>query len=177
MTIQKLVHADAFRGKRGQIKVLRAVATVEVSKGIVVLLTAIAVLWLLDKDTSDIAYGLLRLLHISPDHRFARAFLRWADTLTDRKLWAIAAVAMTYSTLRFVEAYGLWGARPWAEWVALVSGALYVPIEIREIIRRPTTFHFGLLIGNIAVVLYMAYLRWQDHKARGMEASSETPAS
>src|SRR5271165_4563434 len=144
-----------LRGRRGQVKVLRAVASLEVSKGLVVLAAACGILFLIHKDTWEVAYNFLHLLHISPDHRFARVFLTWADSLTDRKLWAIAAVALGYSTLRFVEAYGLWRARVWAEWVALISGALYVPVEVHEIIRRASFFHISLLVVNLAVVFYM----------------------
>lgn len=149
-----------LRGRSGQVKVLRAVASFELSKGLVVLAAGCGILFLIHKDTWEIAFNLLQILHISPDHRLGRVFLTWADSLTDRKLWAIAVVALAYSSLRFVEAYGLWKARVWAEWVALISGALYVPIEVREIVRRPNLFHTSLLLVNLAVVLYMAYLRF-----------------
>jgi len=44
----------------------------------------------------------------------------------------------------------------------LVSGALYVPFEIHELIRRLSLFHLSLLVVNLAVVLYMVYLRILD---------------
>lgn len=144
---------------RGHVHVLRAVASLELSKGLIVLLAAIAVLSLVHRNTSDMAYEVLRLLHISPDHHFAQVFLRWANGLTQRKLWAIAGVGAAYSVLRFAEAYGLWKAAPWAEWIALISGAVYLPLEIHEILRRPNLFHFALLFINLGIVVYMAYLR------------------
>lgn len=73
-------------------------------------------------------------------------------------------MALTYSTLRFVEAYGLWKARAWAEWIALISAVLYVPFEVHELIRRLSLFHISLLIVNLAIVAYMAYLRSLDHQ-------------
>jgi uncharacterized membrane protein (DUF2068 family) len=163
----------AWRGRSGQVKVLRAVASLELSKGLIVLAAGFGVLFLLHKDTAEMAENLLHLLHISPDHHFAHIFLRWADSLTDRKLWAVSGVATTYSTLRFVEAYGLWKARAWAEWIALVSGALYLPIEIHEILRRVNLFHVSLLLVNLAVVFYMMYLRWLD---RSCERTSDRSA-
>jgi uncharacterized membrane protein (DUF2068 family) len=153
-----------LRGERGQVKVLRAVASLELSKGLVVLAAGCGILLLLHKDTSEVAQNLLHLLHISPDHRFARVFLEWADRLTDKKLWAVAGMAAAYSTLRFVEAYGLWKARAWAEWIALISGTIYLPYEIRELIRRISLFHVTLLVINLAVILYMVYLRWLGHQ-------------
>jgi len=148
----------AHAGPRRQLQVLRAVATLEVTKGMIVLLAAIGVMLVVNKDPSDLADGLLRLVHISPDHHFAQVFLDWADTLTAAKLWAVAAAALAYSVLRFVEAYGLWYARAWAEWIALVSGTLYLPFEIYKLVHRQSLFHVGVLVVNLAVVLYMAYV-------------------
>jgi uncharacterized membrane protein (DUF2068 family) len=70
---------------------------------------------------------------------------------------AVGAVAAAYSFLRFVEAYGLWYARTWAEWIALISGTLYLPIEIYNVIRTPSLFLIGFLIVHVTVVLYMVY--------------------
>jgi uncharacterized membrane protein (DUF2068 family) len=151
-----------LRGRAGQVKVLRAVASFELSKGLMVLAAGFGVLLLLHRDTSEIAQNLLRLLHISPDHRLSRLLMRSANRVTDKKLWTFAGVALIYSILRFVEAYGLWKARAWAEWIALVSGAIYLPFEVVELIRRLSLFHLSLLIVNLAVVLYMVYLRAQD---------------
>ena len=82
------------------------------------------------KDAWDVAEALLRFLHVNPDHHhYAQVFLNLADNVTDAKLWAMAAGAAAYSIVRFVEAYGLWRERTWAEWFALISGALYVPFE------------------------------------------------
>jgi uncharacterized membrane protein (DUF2068 family) len=153
-----------LRGESGQVKVLRAVATFELSKGLVVLAAGFGLLLLLHKDTSEIAENLLRLLHISPDHRLARMVMRSANHVTDRKLWMFSAFASVYSSLRFVESYGLWKARAWAEWIALISGALYLPLEVHEVMRRANWFHISLLVLNLAIVLYMAHLRLLAHR-------------
>jgi len=142
-----------------QLSVLRGIATFELAKGLVVLLAAIGVLLLVQKeDPWDMADGLLRLLHISPDHHLAQVFLDWADSLTNARLYAVAAVAAAYSILRFLEAYGLWYARAWAEWIALISGALYLPFEIYNLAHRLSWIHVVVLAINLAIVLYMIYL-------------------
>ena len=124
----------------------------------IVLLAAVVLVFMVGRDPWDFADGILRILHISPDHHFAQLFLDWADTLTDAKLWTVAAVAITYAILRFVEAYGLWYAKTWAEWIALISGSLYVPFEIYKLIHRASLFHIAVLVINLAIVSYMAYL-------------------
>jgi uncharacterized membrane protein (DUF2068 family) len=85
--------------------------------------------------------------------------MNMADKLSDVKFWHLAVGASVYSGLRFTEAVGLWRARPWAEWVALISGAVYLPIEIRLLWRHTTWFHATVLIVNLAIVAFMFYLR------------------
>jgi uncharacterized membrane protein (DUF2068 family) len=165
----RLGHRELDR--EAQLKLLRAVASFELAKGLIVLLAGCSVLFLVHRDTGDVADTFLRLLHISPDHHFAQVFLNWADTLTDTKLWAVAGVAVVYAILRFVEAYGLWKARAWAEWIALVSGALYLPFEIYKLIQHANPLHVTILIVNLAVVLFMGQLRLSAHRARVARAN------
>ncbi len=144
-----------------QTKALRAVASVEFLKGLVVLLAGFGVLSLVHRDAWDVAESFLEWLHISPDAHYAQVFLHLADQVTDAKLWGVALGALAYSSLRFVEAYGLWRERAWAEWLALISGAIYLPFEIYELIRRLDAIRLGILAINVAVVLYMVFLRMQ----------------
>jgi len=65
---------------------------------------------------------------------------------------------MVYATLRFAEAYGLWFARRWGEWVAALSGGIYVPVEIYELSRGFSVLKLGALILNAVVVAYMCHL-------------------
>src|SRR5580704_1479053 len=159
--MSSIVHSKVARAEpmhRISLPVLRTVASFELAKGMIVLLAACGVLFLIRReDPWDIADALLKLLHISPDHHFAQVFLDWANSLTEAKVWAVAGVAVGYSLLRFVEAYGLWYARAWAEWIALISGTLYLPFEIYKLINRPSLFHVGVFVINVAVVLYMVY--------------------
>src|ERR1700757_2554245 len=140
-----------------QRRVLQTVALFEFSKGIFVSLMGICALLLVHRDAWLIAESLLALFHINTDRHVAQMFLDFADNVTDARLWAAARIAFAYSALRFTEAYGLWKCRTWAEWVALVSGTLLLPLEVRELFRRVTLMRSGLLIGNLAIVLYMLY--------------------
>ena len=158
--MRSMVHPGIATAQSEQphIKVLRAVASLELIKGLIVLAAGFGVLLLTHKDPGDIADWFLSVLHISPDHHFAQVFLDWADTLTDTKLWVVAGVAAVYSMLRFIEAYGLWKARAWAEWIALVSGTLYLPFEIYKVMQSRNLFHVSVLTVNLAVVVYIAYV-------------------
>ena len=140
-------------------EVLRAIASFELIKGLVVLLAGFGALYLIDRDVWDVAVSFLRLLHIKHRYHYADVFLRLARDVTDAQLIMVAVLATLYSTLRFVEAYGLWWKRAWAEWIAFASGALYLPFEINEMFRRLTVFRVGIFVVNLAIVIYMLYLR------------------
>ncbi len=154
---------DSHRQRR---RVLRAVAAFEFAKGIFVVLMGICALSLVHKDVWLIAESLLALLHITTDHRFAIRFLDFADSITDARLWAAASVAFVYACLRFTEAYGLWKERAWAEWVALVSGGILLPFEMRELFRGVTVLRCGVLVCNLAIVLFMLYVIRANRRER-----------
>ena len=157
-------HAKAAEHHRRR-AALRAVASLELAKGLVVLLLGFGAVSLVHKDAWDVAETLLHFLRVNPDHHhYAQVFLNLADNVTDAKLWAMAAGAMAYSIIRFVEAYGLWQECTWAEWFALISGTLYVPFEAYELVRRVTPVHVTVLLINVGIVLYMLYLRLSARK-------------
>jgi len=59
--------------------------------------------------------------------------------------------------VRFIEAYGLWYARRWAEWIAALSGGIYVPFELFELYERATWPSLGALVVNSMIVAFMLY--------------------
>jgi uncharacterized membrane protein (DUF2068 family) len=159
-------HHDDPAHKRG----LRTVATIEFTKGVIGIAVVLGVLWLVRQDLWDVSFSILLFLHINPDRRWAQALLDLADRTTDSQLWTIAAILVLYSSLRFIEAYGLWKTRVWAEWLAILSGLIYLPFEIRELLHKATLLRWAVLIGNLALVGYVAYVRISGIRAERRSA-------
>jgi uncharacterized membrane protein (DUF2068 family) len=145
---------------------LRTVALFELFKGLLAILLAIALLRFLHKDFGDVAEHFLRRFHINPDRHIGQMVMRFANGITDSRIWGLFFGAIGYTVVRVVEAYGLWCGRAWAEWFALLSGSLYLPFELRVLIRRPSLLHWSVLGINVAIVLYMAWIRWNAHKRK-----------
>jgi uncharacterized membrane protein (DUF2068 family) len=152
---------------------VRTIALFEVGKGALVLLAGFGVLLLVHRGAQEAAEELVRHLHLNPAHRYPQVFIRAAARLRDTRLGLLAAGALAYSTLRFVEAYGLWRLRPWAEWVAIVSSALYMPIELWEWLRRPTPIRAFVLLTNGAIVAGLLYRRWHHRRKRHAQGMVE----
>ena len=147
---------------------LRTVSILEASKGVLVLLVAFgfAEVIHLHIDLEDAAQNLINLLQLDPDRRISHALMHAAGKMMDTNVLTVLALALAYSSLRFVESYGLWRQRIWAEWLAIISGAIYLPLELYNLVRRPSIAHWVILLVNIAIVLYIAWVRWDEIKGR-----------
>jgi len=147
-------------------KGLRVVAMFEAAKGLAVLLAGFGLLAFIHTDLQRIAEDLVRHLHLNPASRYPRIFLALAERFGDVRLWLLAAMAFAYASLRLVEAYGLWRARRWAEWLAVASGMIYVPLEIWELLKGVSWIKVLTLAANIAIVAYMGWTLWSAHAER-----------
>jgi len=148
---------------------LRGIAIFEAGKGLLAMFAAVWVLTLLHKDMHVVAGHIVRFLHLNPDRNLYRVLLRSIGGLTPGGLWLFVVVILLYAAIRFAEAIGLWLAKAWAEWFALISGSLYVPVEIYHLVRRPTAFKGLILTVNVLIVLYMAWFLRDTHRKKKEE--------
>jgi uncharacterized membrane protein (DUF2068 family) len=125
-------------------------------KGILVLAAGCGVLSFIHKDLHQAAVQLVRVLHFNPAKHYPSVFIDAATRVTDLQLWMLALSALLYSMVRLVEAYGLWTQQQWAEWFGLLSGAMYIPIEVFEVTRELTWPRITVLAVNVGVVAYLA---------------------
>jgi uncharacterized membrane protein (DUF2068 family) len=140
---------------RARLSAIQAVALFEALKGLVVLLAGSGLLSLVHKDVDTLAAMLVEHLHLNPASRYPQIFLDAASRLNDARLVLLAAGAAVYALVRLVEAYGLFFERSWAEVLAAFSGALYVPFEVYEFVRRPSWHGAALFLINVSVVVIM----------------------
>jgi uncharacterized membrane protein (DUF2068 family) len=156
-------------------KGLRAVALLEGSKGLLVVLAGFGALELLHHDVQTAAEELVRHLHLNPAGHYPRIFIKLAAQLTDSRLWLLGVGASLYAVVRFIEAYGLWRQRRWATWFAVISGAVYLPLEVWELMRGVTWAKTELFIVNLGVVAYTCHViflgrrsaQFNDWQAKG----------
>ncbi|KAB0663449.1 DUF2127 domain-containing protein [Oryzomonas japonica] len=136
---------------------LRVVALFEGAKGMIVLLTGLGILAFIHEDVHHVAEQLVRHLHINPARHYPQIFIDAATHVTDLQLWGLALSALCYAIVRFVEAFGLWKRMPWAEWFGLLTGGMYIPVELFEVMRGMTWPKMTVLVVNLGVVGYLAY--------------------
>jgi uncharacterized membrane protein (DUF2068 family) len=68
----------------------------------------------------------------------------------------ITAVALVaYALIEIVEAFGLWAAKRWAEYLTVVATAAFLPLEIMELTHKVSGFKIATLALNVLAVLYI----------------------
>jgi uncharacterized membrane protein (DUF2068 family) len=140
-------------------KGIRTVAVFEALKGLIILLAGFAILRLIHQDLQYIAEQIVRHLHLNPARHFPRIFIESLAGLNDRGIRYLAAFAFLYSLIRFIEAYGLWHIKTWAEWFAILSGGIYLPVELIGLFRHATFIKGTIFAINLFIVLYLIYVR------------------
>ncbi|MBI1394631.1 MAG: DUF2127 domain-containing protein [Betaproteobacteria bacterium] len=156
-------------------RTVRGVALLEAAKGIVVIVAGLGLFSLVHEDVQRFAEELVRHLHLNPAKGYPRIFVEFAGHLTDTRLALLAVLGGVYASARFVEAYGLWRERGWAEWFAAISGGIYIPFELYELVHRVAWLPVGALLVNIAVVALMLQALRYRRQSSAAPASGNRP--
>ena len=165
-------------------KGLRAIAVFEALKGVVGVAFALGVYGLAQHHVYGWVRWMVEHFHFADSAFAPRRSIEVLAHPEDFPLTVCIAIALAYSALRFTEAYGLWLARRWGEWLTLIGAALYLPFEIYWIVLGATFAKITLLVLNVALVVYLAVVlvktrRKRAHAARAAAASGAigTPAA
>jgi len=145
---------------------LRSVAVFELIKGLLFVVFAVAALFLVHKDLDHVVDGIIHDLHLDPAWHFTKLLVTGAAKLNDAQLQKIAVFALILAGIRGAEAYGLWHEKAWAEWFAVISAGIYLPLEITRYWKNPNVAGAVVFLINIAIVFYLAKLLLERHRRK-----------
>jgi uncharacterized membrane protein (DUF2068 family) len=97
------------------------------------------------------------------EHAVVTQVLAWFSGLSESRLHALRLVTLAYAAVFAVEGIGLWMQKRWAEWLTTIITASLIPLELWELISRPTLGKAAVLVANVAIV---AYLVWHVRRSR-----------
>ena len=124
-------------------------------------MAASGLFYLIPRDARHFAVELAGRLHLNAGKGYPHVFSRILEDTSNMQLWLIGALVLLYALLRFAEAYGLWLERRWAQWLAALSGGIYVPVEIYELSRGVSAIKAAALVLNLCVVAYVLRALWK----------------
>lgn len=143
---------------------LKLVAVFEGMKGLLVILVGFELLKFFHTNIHEAARQVVIEFHLNPASRYPRIFLDLIDHVDDTKTWALAIVALSYAGMRIIEAVGLWFAKSWAEWFAVLSSATYLPFELYELSIGISRVKILLFLVNLGIFLYLARVLFKNQR-------------
>jgi uncharacterized membrane protein (DUF2068 family) len=98
---------------------------------------------------------IFRDLGINVSHSKLFGLLQHALTLSTRTVTVLAIAVVGYALLEVAEGVGLWLARRWGEYLAMVATSLGLPLEIYDLTRKVSVTALVLFALNLVLVLYL----------------------
>jgi uncharacterized membrane protein (DUF2068 family) len=138
---------------------LYAIIAVKLLKGALFLSMALVAYTLSDNDLPYEYRCLLHHLRLNPEKKFFSELALKIGTLSEAKVLWVAAGTAVYSLFSLVEGAGLIFRVSWAGWLAIGESAFFIPIELFEILRRPSWTVGVILLLNVIIVAYLSQNR------------------
>jgi uncharacterized membrane protein (DUF2068 family) len=152
---------------------LRTIALFEAAKGALAFCAAFGVISLRNTDLQAVVDEFLLRHGMNPETHYKRMVIESLARATDQHAGQIIALALIYSAVRLAEAYGLWREKHWAEWFGVISAGLYLPFELVHMVRHPSGLTIAVILLNVAIVIYLARLLFQQRAARKRTAQKK----
>lgn len=94
------------------------------------------------------------LQNAGPVHLIQRAFAASHSTLL-----LVALGVLAYGALELLEAVGLWLMKRWGEYVAVVGTAVFIPLEVYELVEKVTWLRIAAFALNVFAVVYILWTK------------------
>jgi uncharacterized membrane protein (DUF2068 family) len=164
--------SEAPRVRRGKelrsLLILRIFAVERMVRGVIVAAAAYAI-WRFQYHRASIQQAfdhelprlrpVFKQLGYDLDHSKLVSLIKHAFTLNATTLRWFAVGLAAYAVIEVVEAVGLWLAKRWGEYFAMVATSFGLPIEIYELAHKVTFLRVAAFVVNVALVVYLVYAK------------------
>jgi len=119
------------------------------------LVVGIGLLNLMHRDAAATVAHWVDYFRLDPEDRYIHNVLSRVLRVTPRQLRELSAGTLIYAALFLTEGTGLLMRKHWAEYLTVISTALFVPLEIYELFERFTLIRLSVLAINLGIVWYL----------------------
>jgi uncharacterized membrane protein (DUF2068 family) len=160
---------DARPARAPRFNILRTIAVYKLVKVLLLLALALGEVRLRDASLTD---KLLVWVSARPhglEHDVVTHLIQWLSGLTTSRMHTLRIVTLAYAAVFATEGVGLWMQKRWAEWVTVIITASLIPLEVWEMIFRPSIGIGAVLVANTAIVIYLVWhvVRSRAHRPGG----------
>jgi uncharacterized membrane protein (DUF2068 family) len=149
------------RDPRRSRTIIRLIATERLIRGVVLVVAGIYLATHSGSDLGRIADRAMRALELDPRRHFLHKLIEKLHRLHAGTVFLTGIAAILYGVLETVEGVGLWLDALWAEYLTVIATSLLIPLEVYEVIHKPSIWKAAGIVVNLAIV---AYLVWRLRK-------------
>ncbi|HTJ01122.1 MAG TPA: DUF2127 domain-containing protein [Dongiaceae bacterium] len=135
------------------------IVAIKLVKGALLVLLALGFFTLANRDLASGFDSLLRWVHLDPENKFFGAIGDRLETITPANVRHVASGAFLFGAFLLVSGSGLLFRVSWAIWLAIGESAFFIPIEVFELLRRPSWALSCVLVVNLIIVCYLYFNR------------------
>jgi len=130
----------------------------KVLKAVLLVALAVGAIKLLDGSLGGTLERWIQRLNTDAKNPLLDALLSKLQSVSPRKLSFLCAGAFVYAGLFSTEGIGLLLQKRWAEYFTIIITGSFLPFEIYELVAKEfNVFKLALLLGNVAVVIYLIW--------------------
>jgi uncharacterized membrane protein (DUF2068 family) len=148
-------------------KWLLVIGVVKVLKAALLIMLGIGAVRLLHRDIGEEVERWSRRLNVDAWNPWFQTFPDKVKSMSPHKMSLLSAGVFVYAGLFLTEGTGLLLRKRWGEIVTIVITGSFIPFEIYElIVKEFSVFKVLLLIGNVAVLVYLIWRVWHEKRDR-----------
>jgi uncharacterized membrane protein (DUF2068 family) len=166
------------RGDQSRIKVALArvghqrglllVGLFKLSKAIFFTAVGAGAMDLMNKNISDVVMHVIDALKIDPERHFVGILMEHVGVIQPHDLRRAGILSFLYACVCVVEGTGLILEKRWAEYFTTILTAMGLPWETYELVERFSPYKVGLLVINLAVLLYLVWILKKRRQDEGV---------
>ncbi len=102
---------------------------------------------------------LYKALGFNVNHSKLLGLIQHAFTLDSRTITWLAIGLAGYAVIELVESIGLWLAKRWGEYFAVVATSVFIPYEVYDLTVKVTWLRLLAFLVNLLLVVYLVWSR------------------
>jgi uncharacterized membrane protein (DUF2068 family) len=139
-------------------KWLLLIGSVKVIKAVLLIAVGIGAIKMLHGNIREEMEGWIRSLNADARNPIFETFPKKIEELSPHKISLLSAGAFVYAGLFLTEGVGLLKRARWGEIFTIIITGSFLPFEIYELAAKEfSVFKLVLLLGNVAVVIYLIW--------------------
>jgi uncharacterized membrane protein (DUF2068 family) len=96
-------------------------------------------------------------MRLDPGSHYVNLALEKSAHVSPEQIKKVGLGSVIYAGLFLAEGTGLWLRKRWGEWLTVIITSSLVPVEVYEIYRHFSFVKVGVLVLNVAIVIYLIY--------------------